>query len=395
MFKKESLLNSRWVVLAAGVLIQTILGGLYAWSTFVPSLIDGYGLTKSKCAFIFGLSVAVFAFVTNLSGWVLSRKGPRFTAFIGGVLFSLGYLISSISDGSYLILLLGSGVFVGAGIGFAYVCPLSVSMKWFPKRKGLVTGVSVAGFGGGAVFLSRSAEYFLESGIDVLELFKWIGLLPGAVLILSTCFLLDPPNQKSTVVNPQSFAKAKSWPFLILCLGMFSGTFAGLLVIGNLTPIVLEGGLTASQAVWAVSLFAVGNALGRVTWGWAFDKISYNVIPLSLAVFAALMAALVLSSSSIICLIMAPFMGFCFGGCFVIYAAAISAYFGTLCFSRLYPLCMLGYGVAGLTGPATGGEIADITGSFDGALYLSCGILVGASILTGSGLRFFKKDKSL
>lgn len=385
-------MHNRWVILAAGVLIQTILGGLYAWSTFVPSLIAGYSMTKAQCAFIFGLSVAVFAVVTNLSGWVLSKKGPRFTACIGAILFCLGYLIASQSNGNYAILLLGFGVVVGAGIGFAYVCPLSVGMKWFPKKKGLVTGVSVAGFGGGAVLMSKSAQYFLGGGMDVFELFKWIGLLPGAILIAMTFLLADPSQTESKEVEAGSSSGAVSLPFAVLVLGMFSGTFAGLLVIGNLTPIVIEGGLTAAQAAWAVSLFAVGNAIGRVTWGHAFDKIHYNAIPLSLAIFAALMAGLVFSSSSTVCFILATLMGFCFGGCFVIYAAAISAFFGTVSFSRLYPLCFLGYGLAGLTGPAVGGRIADSTGSFEMALYISCGILGGAAILTGIGLRAFKKD---
>jgi len=383
-------MKNRWVILGAGIVIQIILGGLYAWSTFFPSLIKNYSLTKEECGFIFGLSVGVFALVTNLAGWLLSKKGPRITAFVGSILFVIGYMIASRSGGDYHTLILGLSVFIGSGIGFAYVCPLSVGMKWFPKKKGLVTGVAVAGFGGGAVLLSNATQYFLNSGMNILELFKWIAIVPGGVLVVATLFLSDPPQEKTGDGKTASFGDAWSLPFGVLLLGMFSGTFAGLLVIGHITSIIVDSGFTAQQAVTAVSLLAIGNAIGRVTWGWVFDKIHYKCIPLSLGLFSALMMGLVFANSPNFYYVLATLIGFCFGGCFVIYATAVSSYFGTESFSRLYPLCMLSYGVAGLTGPKIGGRIADTTGSYDTALYLSFGILIVAAIITGIGLIAFK-----
>ncbi|HMA62058.1 MAG TPA: MFS transporter, partial [bacterium] len=166
-------MKNKWVNLIAGIIIQTILGGIYAWSIFVPHLINNYGLSKGQCGTIFGVSIAVFTLAMTLAGRILSRRGPRFTASIGAVLFLVGYLIASFSGGSFIILLVGIGLFAGSGIGFGYVCPLSVGMQWFPKHKGFITGVAVAGFGGGAIILSSVASHFLNAGMNVLIFFRW------------------------------------------------------------------------------------------------------------------------------------------------------------------------------------------------------------------------------
>ncbi|MBD3394104.1 MAG: MFS transporter, partial [Chitinivibrionales bacterium] len=139
-WRENLIIGNRWLVLVAGCLIQTVLGGIYAWSTFVPYLIKDYGLSTGQCGFIFGVTILTFASTMIFTGRVLIKKGPRFTALIAAGLFTSGYLFASMSGGSFALLLLSLGGIVGIGIGFGYVCPLSVGMKWFPDKKGLVTG---------------------------------------------------------------------------------------------------------------------------------------------------------------------------------------------------------------------------------------------------------------
>lgn len=385
-------MKNKWVNLFAGIIIQTILGGIYAWSIFVPNLINNYGLSKGQCGAIFGVSIAVFTLAMTLAGRVLSKRGPRFTASIGAVLFVIGYLIASISGGSFVILLVGIGLFAGAGIGFGYVCPLTVGMQWFPKNKGFITGVAVAGFGGGAIILSSVASHFLNAGMNVLTFFRWIAIIPGALLILSSSVLAVPSSASGEKEIGSDKSTLLSRPFLINLFGIFVGTFAGLLIIGNLSPITIDSGFSKTVAATTVSIFAVGNALGRITWGYFFDKFHYKTIPLSLGGFAIFLLLLKLvTSSSILFLVVAALLGFHFGGNFVIYASSISRYFGMDAFPRLYPICFLGYGFAGITGPAIGGFLADSTGSYDLALYLSIGMLAVAGIVTALGLKVLKK----
>jgi len=162
------IVSERWIVLAAGCAIQCVLGGIYAWSIFTPYLIADYSLNSGQCGLIFGLSILVFTSVMIFSGWFVTHRGARYTALIGAFLYMAGYVTASFSGGSFTLLLFAVGVVAGAGIGFGYVCPLTAGMKWFPNRKGLVTGVAVAGFGGGAILLTAVAERLLNNGMDVL-----------------------------------------------------------------------------------------------------------------------------------------------------------------------------------------------------------------------------------
>ncbi len=382
-------MKNRWIILLAGIVLQTILGGIYAWSTFTPWLEKSYNLTKGQCGFIFGLTIAVFTISMTFAGRILTKKGPRFTASIGAILFASGYFLASYSEGNFWVLLVSLSVIAGAGIGFGYVCPLSVGMKWFPKKKGLVTGTAVAGFGGGAVILSSIAQHFLVSGTDVLHFFRGFSLLTGAALLIAASFLADPaPGKKS--LKPKRGEELFSIPFIVITLGMFSGTFAGLLIIGNLTSFVIEAGLSAKLAVTAVGIFSIGNAIGRVAWGQIFDYLDYKSIPLSLAAFALFSICVLIPLPTWLLLVVVGLLGFCFGSNFVIYASAVSNIFGEESFPKLYPICFLAYGLAGSIGPGVGGYLADVTGSYRLAIYLSVGLVSLTSILATSKLKAFK-----
>lgn len=383
--------KNRWLILIAGIIIQSILGGIYAWSVFTPKLIETYELSKGQSSTIFGLCIAVFTISMIAGGRMLSALGPQCTAFLGGVLFAAGYLVASASNGNYLLLLLGISVLSGCGIGFGYVCPLTVGMQWFPKHKGLITGVAVAGFGGGAVVLSSVASYFLDHrSMGVLTFFMWIALVAGGLLVLSALVLDVPAHTKQTVVTKSITKDLFSLPFFICLFGIFTGTFAGLLIVGNLTPIVRGAGHSKELAAVAVSVFAVGNALGRILWGFLFDRIRYAAIPASLGSFGIMMLLLVFVMDHVAgIMVCAGLLGFGFGANFVVYASALSSHFDLASFPRLYPICFLGYGLAGVIGPGVGGFIADATGSYNTALHLSIGMIAVATVVTALSRKVF------
>jgi OFA family oxalate/formate antiporter-like MFS transporter len=353
--------------------MQMVLGGIYAWSEFVPLLKSGYGLTTSQCGLIFGATIAVFTSVMIPAGRFMQRRGARLTATIGALLFAAGYVMASLSRGDFLLLLISLSLVTGAGIGFGYICPLTVAMQWFPDKKGLVTGVSVAGFGAGAILLSVVAEYLLVTrGMDVMHVFRFIGLGCGLVALGSALFLREPPSgsrsgtQRTSVRRMQVPTGAlTSRNFLLLCLGMFCGTFAGLLVVGNLKPMALSLGLGSSTATVAISVFALGNAMGRIGWGQVHDRFGSRLtIFLSQAFLGLSMLLFLLPPAPVFVLTAVLLTGIGFGGCFVVYASSVVDMFGIQFFPRLYPICFLWYGLAALIGPPLGGVMADATGSY-------------------------------
>jgi OFA family oxalate/formate antiporter-like MFS transporter len=154
---------------------------------------------------------------------------------------------------------------------------------------------------------------------------------------------------------------------------MFAGTFAGLLVVGNLKPILLGSGLDGSVATWGISIFALGNAAGRIIWGQVHDRLGTRPsVLLSLATLGiALLAMARASSPTSLLLAAVGVSGLGFGACFVVYASSLVQHFGIHIFPHLYPLCFLGYGLAGLIAPGLGGWISDRVGSFAPAITLS------------------------
>lgn len=368
----------RRLVLPAVVLIQTCLGGIYAWSAFVPRLRSEHGFTSGQTQLVFGLTIAVFTLAMVLAGRLLVRWGPRCVGLLGGLLFICGYLVAAAAGGRFLQLLAGIGLIGGASIGFGYVAALTTGIQWFPKKRGLVTGISVAGFGGGAILLSSLAVRLMGAGWKVLDVLRAVGWGYGAAVCLGALLLFRPPSSPAKAARlGANGALGKDPVFRALVAGIFCGTFAGLLVIGNLKPIGLDGGLPLGAAALAIGFFAIGNAVGRITWGWISDRIGYVSIPLSLVFLAAAIAALLAARATAQTFSAAALLvGFGFGACFVLYAAQVAARFGSDEVPKIYPLVFLAYGVAGITGPPLGGHLHDLTASHLPAMAVSVALLL-------------------
>jgi MFS transporter, OFA family, oxalate/formate antiporter len=144
-------------ILPAVVLIQACLGGVYAWSAFVPFLTADDGLSMSRAQFVFGLAILTFTVAMVAAGQLLTRWGPRRVALLGALFFSVGHMITAGAGRHFPWLIGGYGLSVGIGIGFGYVAALTSGVQWFPQRKGMVTGVAVAGFGLGGLLLASLA----------------------------------------------------------------------------------------------------------------------------------------------------------------------------------------------------------------------------------------------
>ena len=374
----------RWIMLVAVFLMQTCMGGLYGWSVFVPVLQRDYDFTRMQTQIVFGLTIASFTVAMIFAGRLQLRIGARFNGLIGGILFGLGYGIAIWSGGLFWGLVVGIGIVSGAAIGFGYVAALKSGMLWFPAQRGLVTGVAVTGFGGGAILLSQMGASLLDSGTGLLEIFTIISLGYGGMVCLCALCLFRPPEGSEVPVPQPTIGKLlQDKRFWLLGLGIFVGTFAGLLVVGNLKPLGLAHGVLESTAILSISFFAFGNATGRLTWGWVFDRIGYRAIPANLFLTAVVVPAMfLLRGYASAYLIFAALVGFAFGGCFVVYAAEVSRVYGLDGVNCVYPFLFLLYGISALLGPAFGGWVYDWTGGYAGAIWLNVLLLALGTFYT-------------
>ncbi len=373
----------KYFTVIASFLTMMCLGGIYAWSIFADELRIAYGWSSAQTQFVFGLVIAIFPTTMLLVGKMEKRINSTWLTIISGLFFGFGYFISAISDGNFYIVLLGIGIISGIGTGFGYITALSTPVKWFPEKKGLVTGIAAAGFGLAGLILSKLTELLLISGKDVLQIFGFIGIIYGS-LIIALASLVKSPNNNTSIIRVDVVQLIKNKIFTKLLLGIFLGTFAGLLVVGSLKTIGSASKIETHILIMGVSVFAVANFAGRVIWGYLSDLIGGDrCIAIALSIQALTIFLMgYLTLTPLLYIILSVGIGVSFGANFVLFAKETSHHFGIENLSKIYPYIFLGYALAGILGPLTGGILYDV---FQNHLW---GFSVAAVMSFAGGLLF-------
>src|ERR1051326_6393116 len=185
--------SNRWVVAIAGVFLQIALGAVYAWSVFRVPLSKQFGWSISQVTFTFTISIFVLGFAAFFGGLWMNRKGPRIVALTAAVLYGLGVFLASFSANKLWWLYLSYGVIGGLGLGLGYIVPVAVLVKWYPDRRGLITGIAVGGFGAGALITAPVATELIKS-VGVLSTFAYLGIAYLIVTVLAALFMQNPPE---------------------------------------------------------------------------------------------------------------------------------------------------------------------------------------------------------
>jgi OFA family oxalate/formate antiporter-like MFS transporter len=329
---------NRYLILLSAFLMQMCLGATYSWSVYVQPLKALTGLNQGPVQLPFSLFYFAFPATMIFTGSLLPRIGPRICALIGGLLFGAGWILAGLGGVHFAFTVAGIGILAGVGVGFAYIVPIATCIRWFPDNKGLVTGIAVAGFGGGAALVSQIGGW-LMSGLHLTPFatFACFGVGFLAIVLPAGWTMQNPPGV-SQVRRPRLNARSVvgSVPFALLYLAMFTGLAAGFTVNANLKELFTGG--SAALGVTAVSLFALTNALGRVTWGAFFDR--FSAVPmlqanLLLQAVLLLAAPLILFGSAGL-LFFAALAGFNYGGILVLYASCAARIWGAEQVGQVY-----------------------------------------------------------
>src|SRR5580658_6331544 len=184
---------NRWYIALAGIFMQLALGAVYAWSVFRNPLAKQFGWTISQVTLTFTIAIFVLGIAAFFGGLWLNRKGPRIVAVTGGTLYGLGVFLASLSAHKLWWLYLSYGLIGGVGLGFGYIVPLAVLVKWFPDRRGLITGIAVGGFGAGALVTAPLATRLIHS-VGVLHTFAYLGIAYLVVTMAAGYFMQNPPD---------------------------------------------------------------------------------------------------------------------------------------------------------------------------------------------------------
>ena len=389
------LVDKKYLTLLSSFIIMLCIGSVYAWSIIASELIDKYGFSAFQSQVIFGTLIAIFPVTMIFVGQLGEKIKHRYFGYISGILFLLGYLLASYSQGNFILILIGIGVLTGIATGFGYWVALTSPVQWFPEKKGLITGIAAAGFGLGAVFMSEVSETILSNGNSILQLLKIVGISYGLfIFILSNLIFQIQYKSDNCEVPVKVSYLIRSKIFRKLFLGIFLGTFAGLLVIGSLRIIGGQYNISNHNLVLGVVLFAIANFFGRLFWGFFSDHVG-AILSIFLALLFQSLAIILLNIwtlSDISYLILALLIGFGFGGNFVLFAKETAQVYGVKNLGLIYPYVFIGYSIAGIAGPISGGLLYDFSGSFYFSIILASFMSFVGSLLFLS--QFIKSRKN-
>jgi MFS family permease len=379
-----------------------------------------YAFSASQTAWVFSAGLATFAIVMVLAGRVLPRVGPRLLTVAGGLLLGTGYVLGGLYGDTFWVQLLGIGIVGGAGIGLAYVVPISVCVKWFPDKKGLITGLAVAGFGFGATIWVKLAGSWFGGLLNttnvfglpgVQSVFVIYGIALAALVLLGSVVMINPPddylpagwtppvtenNDHEGAVEFRARDMLRTPQFYMLWFVFMFAGISGLMVIYCIKLFGIDalehhgvagaGAITGTAMAW----YAIFNGVGRIAWGSISDRIGRKT---TITLMTALQGVTMLMTYHVFIsfglvygfIVVAALIGFNYGGSFALFPAITADYFGNKNVGSNYGWMFTAYGVAGLAGPLLAGYFKDAAqGSAQPAVWMTPFIIAGGVCLLGA-----------
>lgn len=387
---------NRWVIAIAGVFLQIALGAVYAWSVFRIPLSKQFGWSISQVTFTFTISIFVLGFAAFFGGLWMNRKGPRIVALTGATLYGLGVFLASFSANKLWWLYLSYGVIGGIGLGLGYIVPVATLVKWFPDRRGLITGIAVGGFGAGALITAPVASRLIQV-VGVLPTFAYLGVGYFIIAIIAALFMQNPPEgwqpEGWTPTEKEVSQRAshdfvlsealKTWQWWVLWLILFLNTSAGIAVISQEAPIFQElTGVAAVVAGGMVGVASLGNGVGRVFWAWLSDLITRRATFAVMFIFQvglfwflpSITMPSVMTTITFIILM-------CYGGGFGTMPAFTADYFGPKNVGPIYGLMLTAWSFASVFGPLYIARMRETTGHYAGALHVIAIVMLVSIVL--------------
>ena len=388
--------TNRWGIAAAGFLMQMVLGAVYAWSVFRTPLVKQFHWSIEDVTFTFTVSIFVLGVAAFFGGLWLNKKGPRVVALTGGFLYGLGVFLASFSANKLWWLYLSYGVIGGIGVGLSYIVPIAVLVKWFPDRRGLITGIAVGGFGAGALVTAPIATRLIQS-VGVLHTFAYLGIAYLVITVATGYFMQTPPAgwkpegwEPSKTQNAQRAGgdytlggALKTWQWWALWLLLFLNTSAGISIISQESPMFQEiAKASVIIAAGMVGIASIGNAVGRIFWAWVSDAITRRWTFVVMFVIQVGLFWLLPSLSSVAILTVVSFIILmCYGGGFGTMPAFAADYFGSKNVGPIYGLMLTAWGTASAFGPLLIGYMRESSGSYVSGLHVIACIMALSAVL--------------
>ena len=349
---------NRWIPVLAGIAIQLCLGTAYIWSVFQPAVVETLKWSNSNAALTFSALLFVLTFGSMVGGRIQDKLSPRPVLIIGGVVLAAGFFAAGFATPETAWLLwLTYGVAGGFGMGMTYTTTIAVCQKWFPDKRGLITGIIVAALGFGGLVFSPIAKALI-SAVGVMDTFKWFALIFLFVTVIGGLIIKNPPQgfapagwtppvKKAGAPHVQDLTPGQTLrtpQYYMMTVAMLLACAAGLMVIPFATALAVDQGLEKIAVVGAMVITGF-NSAGRLFWGWVSDKFGRKKTLMLLMLIAAAAIPFAAIAPGYLVFVLIAVVGFSYGGFLGTFPALTADYFGIKNMGVNYGMVLGGFGV--------------------------------------------------
>ena len=388
MTGNPSIESSRgWYVVAGAFLILTFgFGSVYSFGTFFAPLQDAFGASRASVSAAFSLAVLTLFIIGPVTGTLADRLGPRALVAGGTALVGIGLIVASFAQALWQVQA-AFAVCIGVGVGMSYVPAAGAVQKWFDRRRGLASGIAIAGIGVGTLVVPPVAAALIEAmewRLAFLVIGLAVAVAGGAAGLLVASPGSGRKEDSAAKTEPQGIVLAtavRSSPFLLMFTGFLLASLGMYTPIAHLVPYAEDRGISPQSAALLLSLLGVGSAVGRFAIGAAADRIgrwrglglSFGGLGLSSLVWLASDGLAGLGAFAVL-------MGLCWGGAVALAPSVMADYFGTRAVSGIIGVLYAGVGVGALVGPVIAGLVFDLWETYTVAIaYSAIAPVLGAA----------------
>ena len=391
-------MSKRWIQFGSALVCMIMIANLqYAWALFVKPLQAAHkdwGLVGIQLAAT--LFLVFETWITPVEGWLIDRLGPRLFLTAGGVLVGIGW--TGMAYAATLTQLKVLYSIAGVGAAFIYSGSVATALKWFPDKRGTVSGFITAGFGAGAALFIPMISFVIRTS-DYHKAFLYTGIAQGVLIVIAAQLLHNPgpdfhvsPAAKKPVSprvrrNTQQFNSLQmmATPHFYLLFFSFVMINTGGSMVTIQTAVVADFfKISAAAVTTALALGRLSNGAGRIFWGWLSDRVGREMamfVPYILQSVGLVAVLLVGRTSGTAFTISLIALYFIWGSMFSLFPAIIGDYYGANNATSNYGFLYMAKGVAAIFAGWVAALFFKKFGNWNAVFYCAAGMAFLSAML--------------
>ncbi len=396
--------QNRGLVLMGAAITGGITGAIYMWSVFNKPLIAQYGWGAVEVSLAYSLYLLMVCIGGFFVGALQRRFQPKYLVLVGGIMMGLGYLLTGFA--TTIPMLYATFSFIGGlGNSFIYNTAVSTTVKWFPDKRGFANGICIGCMGLAPLVFAPLANLLIEK-LDAASAFRILGIgLIVAYGVFSWFLKVPDPDWKPEGWEPQATgavaSSSKNYTigemlrtplFWLMWLIFACAATGGMMMTGQASGIGQSlANMDAAQGALMVGILAVGNFIGRFSFGSVSDKIGrFQTLIICTIVTCAAMICFPMATTFATFLAVIIIVGACFGGVMCIMPSLTGDAFGSANIGQNYAAVYSGYTCASFIGPTVASACVAAVGNYSMAFVVAAALSACAVVLMIVAWRVYK-----